>query len=107
VYRHSSSGWSKYDNGSWNQVQKPSQSTQAAGTRPNQALATTQRQPAPGGSANPGYRSTSAGAQNRSFQSSSYGQLEQDRQAQSFGGQQFGGGAQHGQFGGGGGRRFR
>jgi hypothetical protein len=49
------------------------------------SLATTQRQSAPGGSANPGYRSTSAGGQNRSFQSSSYGQLEQDRQARSFG----------------------
>jgi hypothetical protein len=57
VYRHTSDGWSKYDNGSWNPVQKPAQTPSTA----------------PRTQAN-------APAYNRSG-SESFNQLEQDRQA--------------------------
>jgi hypothetical protein len=65
VYKHTDSGWQKYDNGGWNNVQKPTQTTQ----RPAGTTAT--RAPATGGGGR--------------LDSTSYNQLEQDRQARGLG----------------------
>lgn len=82
VYRHTDSGWSKWDNGQWNQVQRPNQNTAASQARRQQprSLGGTQqafRRPA---QSDPQFR-----------------QLDQDRQARqfsqqrNFGGRNFGG----------------
>jgi len=68
VYKHTDSGWQKYDNGSWNNVQKP---------------ATTPQRQAGG---------QTVGGQARLNSTSSYNQLEQDRQARSLGAPQRQGG---------------
>jgi hypothetical protein len=39
VYKNTGSGWQKYDNGSWNSVQKPAPASGAAPTRSSQATA--------------------------------------------------------------------
>ncbi len=81
VYQHTDSGWSKWNNGSWNQVQQPTRSRQSSGS--SQSIGSSQSR--------------------SSLSQSDYGRLEQDRQARQFGsGRQFGGGSASG-----GGRRFR
>jgi hypothetical protein len=86
AYKHTDSGWQKYDNGSWNNVQKPAQTQ----TRPtNQRPAGTTQATRPTGQYGGGAR----------MDSSSYNQLEQDRQARGLGSAQRQGG-----WGGGGGR---
>jgi hypothetical protein len=77
VYRHTDSGWSKWDNGSWNQVQQPQRTGQYETRQPQQAA--------------PAARSTD------------WDQLRQDQQARSYG-DRYGGGYGGGRFGGGGGR---
>jgi hypothetical protein len=37
VYRHTSDGWQKYDDGSWNSVTRPTQSTAPGGSGPQAA----------------------------------------------------------------------
>jgi len=103
VYKKTDSGWQKYNNGSWSQVQKPEQQRSAAGQggatsadRSSNLSGQTERAQ--------GVR-TSGGADNM-------GQLEHDRQARttgmqgrgSFGGGAYGGGGMRG-GGGRGGRR--
>jgi hypothetical protein len=97
VYKKTDSGWQKYDNGSWNQVQKPQTQagTRTTGTPP-------QRAPTEG---NLSGATTGQGA-GRAQGFEQAGQLEQDHQAR-FGGfqrQQQYGAAREGGFGGG---RFR
>ncbi|HJS85891.1 MAG TPA: hypothetical protein VJ779_10565 [Acetobacteraceae bacterium] len=115
AYQHTSSGWSKWENGGWQPVQTPTASS--AGQR-RQAPAS-QTHPATLG----GTQGTQGRFQNRAaspgagtgyagrLDSGSYQQLEQDRQARMFGEQrQFGGFRQAGaggasrEFGFGGGR---
>ena len=123
VYKKTSDGWSKYDNGSWNQVQRPTGNTNAqnnlsGATRSqtgsgaqNNLSGATERNSA--GTAS-GQARTGASA---SGASQSFGQLDRDSEARTMGAQrqqQFqsrgasgfegrGGGG----FGGGGGGRFR
>jgi hypothetical protein len=111
VYRHTSDGWSTWNNGSWTPVQPPARSgdTAQAGTsnRLNQGA-----QPGAAERTFPGQTATQGGAGNMRAQtgSSSYGQLEQDRQARETGAlrqRQFGGAQEPGEFAGRrGGRRF-
>lgn len=83
VYRHTDSGWSKWDNGGWNPVNPPSRSSGS------QLGATGQ-----------------GGNRRQTLDRSSYQQLEQDRFGRQFGAQQqFGGRFGAGEAGGGG--RFR
>ena len=92
VYQHTGSGWSKWNNGSWNQVQQPARSGNTLGS--NQQRTQPGRQ----------------GSRQSSLDSQSYSELEQDRQARQFGEQRggFGGdGFGGGGFRSGGGRRFR
>jgi hypothetical protein len=86
VYKHSDSGWSKYDNGSWNSVQRPNNGTRGQG----------------------GGRSSTLGAQTGrgnygGMDRGNYQQLEQDRVGRQNGWGQ-GGGFGGGGFRGGGGR---
>ena len=86
VYKKTSDGWEKYDNGSWNKVQKPStaQKTSAA-TQPRpstQGRASTAAQP------RASTQGTRAGATERTSSgvaqaggAGHFAQLEQDRQA--------------------------
>lgn len=75
VYQHSSSGWSKYDNGSWQQVQKPT-TTSAQANHPNYQKPTT----------------TSAQANHSTYQrpattsSQNWSQLNRDQTARQYGG---------------------
>ncbi len=117
VYKKTSDGWEKYDNGSWNQVQKPSTAQKtSAGTQPRpstQGRAPTAAQPrasTQGSRAGATERTSSGVAQ--AGGAGRFAQLEQDRQARLGGAQrqqQFsegragGVGAAHG----GGGGRFR
>ena len=99
VYKKTDNGWQKYDNGSWNPVQKPSTPTRTSGsTNAPVTRAPTQTAPRAPGTAQGGTRSWAG--------SPSANQLEHDRQAR-FGGaqrqQQFGAARE----GGGGGGRFR
>jgi hypothetical protein len=92
VYQHSSSGWSKWNDGGWQPVTPPAPSTQAGsrGTQ-NSSLGTSQ---------NPGSRNANArnqGAAREPMDSESFQQLEQDRQAR-FAGSRFGGGGFGGRF---------
>lgn len=81
VYQHTDSGWSKYDNGSWNPVQKPSRSTTGGGSSGSTMGATQKTQPT--------QRGNKSG-----IESGSYQQLEQDRLGrQSSGGWRSGGGS--------------
>ena len=93
VYQHSSSGWSKWNNGGWNQVQPPSNSH-------------TRQQGSSLGGTQAGQGSTSRNTMDRS----SYQQLEQDRLGRRAGQGGFGG-LRNGGWGGGGirsgGRRLR
>ena len=86
VYKKTDSGWEKYDNGSWNQVQKPANAPQRPATQGNLPGATTggtsgTRQGNLSGATERG--SAARDAQGREH----WGQLEQDRQAR-FGGAQ-------------------
>lgn len=82
VYQHSSDGWSKYNDGGWQPVSPPSNTTQ---NRANGATQTT-RQPTQ-------QRQQTA---RQPMESTSYNQLEQDRQARFSGG---GGGYRGGEGG--------
>jgi hypothetical protein len=128
VYQHSSDGWSKWNDGSWQPVNPPSnassrgQTTQTQQPQAQQSANTNRNATQTQQSANAN-RSTSqtnnlGSTQNRSqtqrgttgqsgrssrasLDSSSYNQLEQDRQARSAGGQRFGGFGGGERFGGG------
>ena len=89
VYKKTDSGWQKYDNGSWNSVQKPANADHMSGRRSARAAnrrqqrrhrigATGARQRAPA------RRATSASSARRLR---GMGQLEQDRSARMMGGQ--------------------
>jgi hypothetical protein len=117
VYQHTSSGWEKYDDGSWNPVTKP--------TNPNTGAsnpgASSPGASSPGaGNPNAGGRSGASGqsgspAARQSWQNSGQGQqLNQDRSARTEGAQRFGqfsqsreGGFSGGRFAGGGFGGFR
>ncbi|MBV9749738.1 MAG: hypothetical protein JO157_13085, partial [Acetobacteraceae bacterium] len=100
VYRHNSSGWSKWDNGSWNSVQKPagtaSGAQRQATNRPqqrsasyNSSLGTTntmQSRPNRTGQSYAGQQRQSF-SRAQPFTSGSYAQLEQDRFARTQGAQ--------------------
>jgi hypothetical protein len=118
VYKKTSDGWSKYDNGSWNQVQKPTnpngQGNLSGATRNGASTASqnnlsgaTERNPS-SGSALPTRSSASSGTSRQE----GFGQLDQDHEARTMGAQrqqQFqsmrGGGSFAGRGGGGGFRR--
>ena len=70
VYKKTSDGWSKYDNGSWNSVQKPATAN-------------------PGGARTAAATGNLAGATERAGASraAGFGQLDQDHAARNFGGQ--------------------
>jgi hypothetical protein len=102
VYKKTDSGWEKYDNGSWNQVQKP------------QNAQSTQRNAGQGAAATAADRSSNLSGETQRGEASRSGgdsmsQLERDRQARTTGMQgrgSFGGGGMRGGGGGrGGGRR--
>ncbi|HEY4043951.1 MAG TPA: hypothetical protein VGM32_19180 [Rhodopila sp.] len=99
AYQHTSSGWSKWNNGGWQPVNPPANTSGVGGSQTSQATASQRSQ-----------RSTSGqGSARPTMENSSYQQLEQDRQARSSGSGRFGsgGGFGGGRFGGGGGGRFR
>ncbi len=99
VYQHSSSGWSQWNNGSWQAVQP---SSNASSRTTHSTTSGTQT------SSSRSYRqSTPSTASRQPLNQTSYQQLEQDRQARTLGAQRqggFGGGRSGGGFGGG---RFR
>jgi hypothetical protein len=102
VYQHSSSGWSKYDNGGWQPVTPPANSGQnRSGGSVGSTSQPTRQQPTQQGT------SRASGTQRQAstrqpMESTSYNQLEQDRQAR-FSGAEQGGGGFRGRSGGGGG----
>ena len=129
VYRHTSDGWQKYDDGSWNSVTRPSQNTPPSGSAPGSQAADRPARQSPGAvQQRPGQGGDGAFGQ-RFANTASGQQLEQDRMArtqgaqrqqqfnqwregggdgfgQRFGGGRFaGGGGFGGRFGGGGFRR--
>lgn len=80
VYRHTSDGWQKYDDGSWNSVTPPSRSTTPGSTAPaaGQSPGSAQQRPSQGG----------GGASGQRFANTQWGQqLEQDRTARTQGDQ--------------------
>jgi hypothetical protein len=111
VYRHTSDGWSTWNNGSWTPVQPPARSGDTAQAGTSNRLSQGAQ---PGGAERtfPGQTATQGGAGNMRAQTgnSSYGQLEQDRQARETGAlrqRQFGAAQEPGEFAGRrGGRRF-
>jgi hypothetical protein len=78
AYKKTSSGWSQYNNGSWQQMQKP---------------ATTST------------RSTTTST--RTMSSENYNQLNRDQQARTYGARSYGGGGGYSRQGGGGGARWQ
>jgi hypothetical protein len=112
VYKKTDSGWQKYDNGSWNQVQKPANAAQNAQSPQQRATSDTSQARPPQADTNPSAaaaRGTSAQGDARAQGFHAPTQLDQDHQAR-FGGfqrqQQFGA-ARQGGFAGGGGRFHR
>ncbi len=111
VYQHSSSGWSQWNNGTWQSVQPPANSANRQTAATNSNFGATHSTSASDAS---GFRQAQNGTSPR-MNSASYQQLEQDRQARTFGAQrqfagrfQGGAGSGRGGFGGGfGGGRFR
>ncbi|MEO8303212.1 MAG: hypothetical protein ABI724_03760 [Betaproteobacteria bacterium] len=101
VYKKTDSGWEKYNNGSWNPVEKPASPKNAPASQ-NLSGATQKNVPAS--------QSLSGATQNRPAQGSrfeGFGQLEQDRTARSTGAarQQQWGAQREARMGGGGFRR--
>lgn len=127
VYQHNSSGWSKYDNGSFQPVTPPSNTPQNRTTAPSNTTqnrttapsnTTQNRTTATNSSAQTqrqnyqqqGTRPTGGQQQRQQLDSTSYNQLEQDRRARYSGGGGSGGGGgfrggESGSRGGGGGGR--
>ncbi len=118
AYQHTSSGWSKWNNGGWQPVNPPSSTNGGRGSQSGYQSGSQSGYQA-GSPSQSSQRSTTAQTQRSSrstMESSSYQQLEQDRQARTTGSGRFGGGGggfEGGRFGGsgggggGGGGRFR